>query len=122
VIEAAVAVRSKPPGEQLSLAVLVRSPSGMDLRHNAPRARRALEQLADRLQQRGDLSATQRSQVQSDPWVLNDAPAALDASHFVSHAFNVSRGAPISAQIRTTLDPHVQLEAQRSGTRSTSRR
>jgi penicillin-binding protein 1C len=101
------------PGEQLSLAVLVRSPAGMDLRHNAPRARRALEQLADRLQQRGDLTAAQRSQVQSEPWVLNDAPTALDASHFVSHAFNVSRGGPIAAQVRTTLDPHVQLTAQK---------
>src|ERR1700733_4287120 len=31
------------PGEQVALAVLVRSPAGMDLRHHAPRARRALE-------------------------------------------------------------------------------
>src|SRR6202162_3690097 len=44
------------PGEQLALAVLVRSPAGMDLRRNPPRARRALEQLADRLQQCGDLT------------------------------------------------------------------
>ncbi|HWJ35338.1 MAG TPA: transglycosylase domain-containing protein [Steroidobacteraceae bacterium] len=79
------------PGEQLALAVLVRSPAGMDLRHNAARARRALEQLSRRLQQRGDLTAAQRTQVQNAPWILNDAPTALEASHFVSHALNVSR-------------------------------
>jgi penicillin-binding protein 1C len=101
------------PGEQLALAVLVRSPAGMDLRHNPSRARRALEQLADRLQQRGDLSTAQRAQVHSDPWVLNGAPAAPEASHFVRHALDAGRTGPVSAQVRTTLDPHVQLIAQK---------
>jgi penicillin-binding protein 1C len=101
------------PGEQLALAVLVRSPAGMDLRHNPSRARRALEQLADRLQQRGDLTAAQRAQVRSDPWVLNGAPAAPEASHFVRHALDVRRTGPVSTQVRTTLDPHVQFMAQK---------
>jgi penicillin-binding protein 1C len=101
------------PGEQLVLAVLVRSPAGMDLRRHALRARRALEQLADRLQQRGDLTVAELAQVRSDPWNLDDSQAALEASHFVSHALNVSRTGPVTAQIRTTLDPHVQLTAQK---------
>jgi penicillin-binding protein 1C len=101
------------PGEQLSLAVLVRSPAGMDLRRNAPRARRALEQLADRLQLRGDLTAAERRQVQSEPWVLNAAPPSPEASHFVSRALNLSRTGPMTAQVRTTLDPNVQLTAQK---------
>jgi penicillin-binding protein 1C len=101
------------PGEELALAVLVRSPAGMDLRHNPSRAWRALEQLADRLQQRGDLSDAQRDQVRSDPWVLNGAPAAPEASHFVRHALDVGRTGPVSAQVRTTLDPHVQIIAQK---------
>ena len=101
------------PGEQLALAVLVRSPAGMDLRHNPSRARRALEQLADRLQQRGDLTAAQRAQVRSDPWVLNGAPPAPEASHFVRHALEVGGAGPVSAHVRTTLDPHTQLVAQK---------
>jgi penicillin-binding protein 1C len=100
------------PGEQVALAVLVRSPAGMDLRHNAPRARRALDQLADRLQQHGDLTAAQRGQIRGEPWVLNDSAAALDASYFVSHALNVTGTGPITPQVRTTLDPHVQITAQ----------
>jgi penicillin-binding protein 1C len=100
------------PGEQVALAVLVRSPAGMDLRHNAPRARRALDQLADRLQQHGDLTAAQRGQIRSEPWVLNDSESALDASYFVSHALNVAGTGPVRPQVRTTLDPHVQITAQ----------
>jgi len=99
-------------GEQLALAVLVRSPAGMDLRHNAPRARRALDQLADRLQERGDLTAAQRDQIRSEPWVLDDSQTVLDASYFVSHALSVTETRPVTPQIRTTLDPHVQITAQ----------
>jgi penicillin-binding protein 1C len=101
------------PGEQLSLAVLVRSPVGMDLRRNAPRARWAVNQLADRLSLRGELSPPQREQIRAEPWVLNDSSAAVEASHFVSHVLSASREGPVRAQIHTTLDPHVQLTAQR---------
>jgi penicillin-binding protein 1C len=101
------------PGEQLALAVLIRSPGGMDLRHDAPRARRALEQLADRLQRRGDLTAAERLQVHNLPWVLGDAADALDAGDFVAHVLAMAAGAPqLPAQIRTTLDPRVQRAAQ----------
>jgi penicillin-binding protein 1C len=101
------------PGEQLTLAVLVRSPAGMDLRHHAPRARRALGQLAERLQQRGALTEAELAQVRGGPWVLDASPPALEASHFVSHALSVARTGPVTAQIRTTLDPNVQLTAQK---------
>ena len=74
------------PAEQLALAVLVRSPTGMDLRRNEPRALRAIEQLADRLLQRGDLTQVQREQVPGpDRLALETVNATLDASHFVSH-------------------------------------
>jgi penicillin-binding protein 1C len=101
------------PGEQLTLAVLVRSPAGMDLRRHAPRARRALGQLADRLRQRSALTEAEFAQVRAGPWVLDASPPALEASHFVSHALNVARTGPVTAQIRTTLDPNVQLTAQK---------
>ena len=99
------------PGEQLALAVLVRSPAGMDLRRNPARARRAQEQLADRLVERGDLSAGERRELHEHPWTLSDAPPALEASYFVTHALNASSAG--SAQIRTTLDPDVQRSAQK---------
>ncbi|MBS0416983.1 MAG: transglycosylase domain-containing protein [Proteobacteria bacterium] len=101
------------PGEQLALAVLVRSPVGMDLRRNAPRARWAVNQLADRLSMRGELSPAQREQIRSEPWVLNEPVPSVEASHFVGRVLNVSRGGPVRPQIRTTLDPHIQLTSQR---------
>jgi penicillin-binding protein 1C len=85
----------------------------MDLRRNAPRARWAVEQLANRLRQRGELTATQSDQIRAEPWVLNDSVAALEASHFVSHVLGGPRTGPIRAQIRTTLEPHVQITAQK---------
>ncbi|MDB6101526.1 MAG: glycosyl transferase [Gammaproteobacteria bacterium] len=100
-------------GEQLSLAVLVRSPVGMDLRRNAQRARWAAEQLADRMRQRGELTAGQREQIRADPWVLNDSQGSVEASHFVSHAMSLPRSGPVRAQIHTTLDPHIQVTAQK---------
>lgn len=101
------------PGETLALAVLVRSPAGMDLRRNAPRARRALDQLADRMQQRGELTAGQREQIRNQPWTIDDSAVALEASHFVVHALSLKRTAPVMPQIRTTLDPHVQVTTQK---------
>jgi penicillin-binding protein 1C len=101
------------PGETLALAVLVRSPAGMDLRQHAPRALKALQQLADRLQQRGDLSVAEREQVRREPWVLNPVPDTLDAGAFVSHVLSVAGSGPATARIRTTLDPEVQRTAQR---------
>lgn len=100
------------PGEQLALAVLVRSPVGMDLRRNAPRARWAVNQLADRLSMRGELSPAQREQIRAEPWVLNEATPSVEASHFVGRVLSVSRGGPARAQVHTTLDPHTQLTAQ----------
>lgn len=100
-------------GEQLSLAVLVRSPVGMDLRRNAPRARWAVEQLADRMKQRGELTAAQRAQIHSQPWVLDGAQEPVEASHFVSHVLSLSHRGPQRAQIQTTLDPHIQVTAQK---------
>jgi penicillin-binding protein 1C len=101
------------PGETLALAVLVRSPSGMDLRQHAPRAERAQEQLADRLRERGALTAAEREQIRREPWVLNPAPDALDAGDFVSRVLKLAGTGPATARIRTTLDPDVQRTAQR---------
>ncbi len=100
-------------GEQLALAVLVRSPVRMDLRRNPARARWAVEQLADRMQRRGDLTAEQRQQIRSDPWVLNDPGALVEASHFVNHVLTATYSGPVRSQVQTTLDPHTQLTSQR---------
>ena len=100
--------------EQLSLAVLVRSPNGMDLRRSEPRARRAIEQLADRLVQTGDLTPAERQRVHEDPLSLDAGESALNAGHFVSYAIAKSAAkSQVPAQIRTTLDPNIQAVTQK---------
>lgn len=101
------------PAEQLALAVLVRSPEGMDLRRNAPRARRAMEILAERMQQRGDLTQEQRTLVHADRLPLSSRGPGLEASHFVNRALAEARRAgQMPARIHTTLDTHFQSTAQ----------
>jgi penicillin-binding protein 1C len=100
-------------GEQLALAVLVRAPSAMDLRRNPIRARWAVEQLADRMKQRGEITAAQREQIRTDPWVLNTSPYSLETGHFVSRALSLSRSGVVRTQVHTTLDPHIQSTSQK---------
>ena len=101
------------PEEQLALAVLVRSPGGMDLRRNQPRAQRAIEQLADRMLSRGDLDTAQRRQVGADRLALATAAAGLDASHFVNQVMGEARrSGNLRGPIHTTLDPHFQALTQ----------
>jgi penicillin-binding protein 1C len=102
------------PAEQLALAVLVRSPVRMDLRRNEPRARRAIEQLANRMVERGDLTPIQREQVRADPLNLSASSTSPDASHFVSHVLAESGAQqPPPDRIHTTLDPNYQRITQR---------
>jgi len=63
---------------------------------------------------RGALSPAEREQVRAEPWVLNDPLPSVEASHFVGRVLSLSRSWDRSApsQIRTTLDPNVQLTAQ----------
>jgi len=68
--------------------------------------------LADRLRQRGAITAAEREQIRAQPWVLADSAPPLEASHFVRRVLNDTRSGPPGTQLRTTLDPHIQLTAQ----------
>ncbi len=102
------------PGELLSLVVQVRSPAGMDLRRNRPRAEQAIEQLAGRLEAEGALTADEHRAIADRPLVVVAAAKGPRAEHFVSHVLEAARksgGAP-PASIRTTLDPFIQRRTE----------
>jgi penicillin-binding protein 1C len=61
---------------------------------------------------RGELSSAQREQIRTEPWVLNNSSASIEASHFVGYVLSTSRVGSVRAQIRTTLDPHIQVTGQ----------
>jgi penicillin-binding protein 1C len=98
------------PGELLALVVLVRSPAGMDLRHNQARPLAAIGRLAQRLTDEGTLSAAQQIDIEHSSPTPAAPGAGLEAGYFVSH---VQGGEHVAdgrtpREMRTTLDPHFQ--------------
>jgi penicillin-binding protein 1C len=102
------------PGELLALVVLVRSPSGMDLRRDPARALDAIDRLAARLQQEGTLTATQESDIRQAPPQPAAPGTGLEAGYFVNVVLDGARAADGHAprEIRTTLDPHFQSRTE----------
>ena len=96
--------------EMLALVVLVRSPNGMDLRHNVARANQAIRQLADRLIAAGALPIREREVIRTTPLELASDQLPLDASYFVTHVLHHSEGA--AGTLATTLDPFIQSATQ----------
>lgn len=97
--------------EMLALVVLVRSPNGMDLRHNPERARQAIGQLADRLVVAGVLPVREREIIRTTALQLGSDRLPLDASYFVAHVLHQST-ATSSNTVATTLDPYIQSATQ----------
>jgi penicillin-binding protein 1C len=112
--------------EMLLLAVLIRSPAGMDLRRHPLRARQAMSQLAARVEASGDLSPAERREMAARQVVLAQPRQRLEAVHFVRHVLQQAGqggalaaavaasggGTPAGASIPSTLDPYVQVKVQ----------
>lgn len=106
------------PAEQLALAVLVRSPTRYDPRLHPRALRRAVDQLAGRMQASGTLSAVQADAVRQAPIAPGRQTLALDAGAFVVHAAARARALGRDAPIqRTTLDAPLQRFVQDALTR-----
>ena len=106
------------PAEQLALAVLVRSPSRYDPRRHPRALRRAVDQLAGRMQAAGTLSAVQADAARQAPITPGRQTLALDAGAFVVHAASRARALGRDAPIqRTTLDAPLQRFVQDALTR-----
>jgi penicillin-binding protein 1C len=97
--------------EMLALVVLVRSPSGMDLRNHRERAEQAIGQLADRLVGVELLPVSERNIIRRTPLALDRDHLALDASYFVTHVLQEPRAIGKDT-LSTTLDPYIQSATQ----------
>jgi penicillin-binding protein 1C len=97
------------PAEQLALAVLVRSPTRYDPRRQPRALRRAVDQLAVRMQAAGVITAVQAAAVRQAPITPGHQALELDAGAFVVHAASRARALGRDAPIqRTTLDAPLQ--------------
>ncbi len=101
--------------EMLALAVLVRSPSRLDLHRHPARIAPSLHHLANRLQQAELISPDELVHLRRHALHLSTPHLALQASHFVRHAtqhHSSSRSTLPRATLRTTLIPSLQQHAQ----------
>lgn len=106
--------------ELLALAVLVRAPSGMDLRHNGRRAEHAVLKLANAMLRRQHISVEQHRCIVDGQWSLAAPRLPVDASHFIrrlqAQGVETADAALLSApagKIVTTLDGSLQGRVQR---------
>jgi penicillin-binding protein 1C len=97
--------------EMLALAVLVRSPSRLDLHKSLAPIEGPLERLAARLRRDGALSDSELARIGSERLRVTSPKLDLDAAHFVGH---IPRTSPSRSPeiVETTLDGSLQRRAQ----------
>ncbi len=100
--------------ETLALAVLVRSPSNLDLIGGKRAIEPGLMRLAARMKEQGALTDAQYDRaVRGDPDLRESRPSA-EAGHFVRHIYRNMRGLPSAGPtLTTTLDAPLQERVQR---------
>ncbi|MGH9334911.1 MAG: transglycosylase domain-containing protein, partial [Vicinamibacteria bacterium] len=95
------------PKESLALAVLVRSPSRLDLKKGTEAIEKPIERLASRLHAEGDLSDRELDRIRSEPLAVTPPKIEIDAGHFIARV--PARGGKV---VVTTLDGSLQRRAQ----------
>ncbi len=97
--------------EMVALAVLVRAPSRMDLfAGDKNLLNRAVERLAIRLADQGELSEVELERAASGDFGLKRPMLAVDAGHFLRYVTSAHYGG--STRVRTTLDGTLQAQLQ----------
>jgi penicillin-binding protein 1C len=96
-------------GETLALAVLVRSPSRLDLARDASAIRSPMLRLGERLAEEKLISSAERERLEVEPVRVVPSKLDVDAAHFLRSVPERTRGADVA----TTLDRSVQEKAQR---------
>ncbi|NIV74676.1 MAG: penicillin-binding protein 1C [Gammaproteobacteria bacterium] len=95
--------------EMLALAVLVRSPSRLDLYDDPQALEPRLRRLAQRMRAAGALDARRYASVMTPGFELRRPPAAGPVRHFAEHLYRTLHRERIArTRIVTTLDAHLQ--------------
>ncbi len=99
--------------EQIALAVLVRAPEKLSPRKNPAALERRIDQLAQRMFERGDLNSSQREHVRARLEV-RPGREPTEAGHFVDflHARGVASAR--GGRVQTTLDGVLQRQIQQA--------
>ena len=101
------------PAEQVALAVLVRSPIRYDPRRHPRALRRAIDQLAGRMQVQDTIGTADLQAIQHAPITPGHTPLSVQAGAFVVYARQRARALGLDAPVvRSTLDPGLQTYVQ----------
>jgi penicillin-binding protein 1C len=100
--------------EMVVLAVLVRSPSRLDLRHGNKDIRPSLKGLTERLLAQKLITEIEYQTILNSPLQLNDPPLPVQATHFANHLYRHSSHfiTENQAKLHTTLDGQLQQKLQ----------
>lgn len=99
--------------EMLALAILIRSPSRLDLKKGTFEIRRPMQHLANRLLQANIISQEDFEEIIKNPLELKNLTLPVQAVHFVNHLYKmVSLPAQNNGRLQTTLDANLQLKTQ----------
>ncbi len=100
--------------EMLALAVLVRSPSNLDLRGGKRSIESGLDRLAAKMKEHGSLTEAQYDSAVKGNLVLHESRPTVEAGHFVQHVSRSIQGGPgVGPALTTTLEASLQASAQR---------
>lgn len=99
--------------EMLALAILIRSPSRLDLKKGTLEIRRPMQQLATRLLQTQLISPEDYQDILNNPLELKKLTLPVQAVHFVNY-LSKTLSLPIQnhGRLQTTLDANLQLQTQ----------
>lgn len=100
--------------EILALAVMVRSPSRLDIRVNMDKIEKPVAILAGLIQKQGLIDSSEAEQIIREDTEVNSSELKVDAGHFVDFLYRERASAlrPVNGQINTTLDASLQSMAK----------
>ena len=100
--------------EMLTLAVMVRAPSRLDLHRSAKRIQRPLAVLADRMLAKGLLDMDDHRDVLAEQLIVRKGTAPVEASQFIDYIFSSMPVKELQAKgfLQTTLDAELQQMVQ----------
>jgi penicillin-binding protein 1C len=98
--------------EMLALAVLVRSPSRLDLHRGQHEMRQPVSILAQRLHSANILPSVRYALILDEPLELRRSALPVQAVHFVNHLYRHHAQTPLQARLHTTLDSSIQQRVQ----------
>lgn len=99
--------------EMLALAILIRSPSRLDLKKGTVEIRRPMQQLATRLLKAKIISQEDFDAIIKNPLELKNLTLPVQAVHFVNHLYKkVLLPTQNNGRLQTTLDANLQSKTQ----------